>query len=241
MTELPHPHPPAPHAELKDAEHPPSMMELLGGPLGIAEASLPTVVFVIGTTAGLEIREAGIAAVALAVLFALARIPKRETKQFALFGVIGVAFSAWVASRTGQAKDFFLPGFLANVGYAALAFVSVAARRPFIGYVVDGFAEGTPWRRDPVKMRKFRLASLMWGGLFLLRLAVQLPLYFADQDVALGTAKVAMGLPLFALGIWLTWLIVREPAIEQPAEGAADGLAADPGGAPAGDAGKPAS
>ena len=49
----------------------------------------------------------------------------------------------------------------------------------------------------------------MWAGLFLLRLAVQVPLYFAGAVVALGVARTAMGLPLFALGIWLTWLMVR--------------------------------
>jgi hypothetical protein len=27
--------------------------------------------------------------------------------------------------------------------------------------------------------------------------------------VALGVARTAMGLPVFALGLWLTWLLVR--------------------------------
>ena len=40
--------------------------------------------------------------------------------------------------------------------------------------------------------------------LFSLRLAVQLPLYLAGAVVALGVARVAMGVPLFAVGIWLT-------------------------------------
>jgi hypothetical protein len=52
-------------------------------------------------------------------------------------------------------------------------------------------------------------ASWLWVGLFLLRLAVQLPLYLAGAVVALGTARVAMGIPLFALGIWLSWLVIR--------------------------------
>jgi hypothetical protein len=29
--------------------------------------------------------------------------------------------------------------------------------------------------------------------------------------VALGVARTAMGLPVFALGIWLTYLLVRPP------------------------------
>ena len=39
--------------------------------------------------------------------------------------------------------------------------------------------------------------------MFTLRLAVQLPLYFADELVALGVAKTAMGFPVFALAAWL--------------------------------------
>ena len=49
----------------------------------------------------------------------------------------------------------------------------------------------------------------MWAGLFSLRLAVQLPLYLAGAVVALGVARIAMGVPLFAIGIWLTWLLMR--------------------------------
>jgi hypothetical protein len=44
-----------------------------------------------------------------------------------------------------------------------------------------------------------------------LRLAVQLPLYFADLLVALGTAKIVMSYPLFGLGFWLSWLLLRDP------------------------------
>jgi len=45
--------------------------------------------------------------------------------------------------------------------------------------------------------------------LFSARLAVQGPLYLAGAVVALGVARTAMGLPLFALGLWITWLLVR--------------------------------
>jgi hypothetical protein len=40
---------------------------------------------------------------------------------------------------------------------------------------------------------------------------VQLPLYLAGSVVALGVARTAMGLPVFALGLWLTYLLVRRP------------------------------
>ena len=47
------------------------------------------------------------------------------------------------------------------------------------------------------------------AALFYARLAVQLPLYFADEVAALGTLKLVMGLPLFAPLAAVTWLAVR--------------------------------
>ena len=60
-------------------------------------------------------------------------------------------------------------------------------------------------------------ASLLWAALFGLRLAVQLPLYLAGAVVALGVARTAMGLPLFALGLWLTYRLVRPPSADDAA------------------------
>ena len=65
------------------------------------------------------------------------------------------------------------------------------------------------WREDPEQVRAYTRASWIWVGLFSLRLAVQLPLYLASALTALGAARVAMGIPLFAVGIWLSWLILR--------------------------------
>jgi hypothetical protein len=73
--------------------------------------------------------------------------------------------------------------------------------------------EGTGWRRDPVKLRGYSRASWVWVGVFLSRLAVQLPLYLAGAVVALGVARAAMGVPIFLLGIWLTYLILRESGL----------------------------
>jgi intracellular septation protein A len=204
-------------------EEPPGLMEAVGGRLGMAETSLPPVAFaaVYGFTGT---NGAAIIAVAVGVVFALARLVRRETPRHALTGLVGIAFAAFVAARSGKAENFFLPGLLANAAYATALLVSVAIRRPLIGYVVgqlDG--EGSGWRDDPLRVRAFMRASLTWAALFGLRLAVQLPLYLAGAVAALGVARTAMGLPLFALGLWLTYRLVRPPA-----PSADDGLARSP-------------
>jgi hypothetical protein len=205
-------------ADSTQREEPPGLLEAIGGPLGMAETSLPAVAYaaVYGFT---DTNTAAIVAVAIAVIFAAARIVRRQTPRHALSGVIGVGFAAFVAARSGKAENFFLPGLLANAAYAAAFFGSAAARRPLVGYIVgqlDG--EGTAWRDDPIRLRAFTRASLVWSGLFGLRLAVQLPLYLAGAVVALGVARTAMGIPLFALGLWLSYrLIARHRAPPRPA------------------------
>lgn len=203
MVDTPHREPaPAPALNLREA---------VGGPLGMAETSLPAVAFVVAyTVSGSDTNTAAAVAVALALALTVARLARRESPRHALSGLIGVAFAAFVATRSGRAEDFFLPGLLANALYASAFLVSLALRRPLVGIIVtklDG--EDDRWRDDPRRMRAFVRATWLWAGVFLLRLVVQLPLYLAGAVVALGIAKTAMGLPVFGLALWLTWLLVR--------------------------------
>jgi hypothetical protein len=190
---------------------PPSLADAVGGPLGVAESALPAAAFVLTyTVSGQDTRAALVAAVALGVLFALARVARGQTLQFALAGLGGLALSAYVVSRTGKAEDFFLPGLLANAGYALAYVISILVRRPLLGFIIAALRGGDmSWRKDPQAVRSYSRASWVWVALFSLRLAVQLPLYLAGALTALGVARIAMGIPLFAVGIWLSWLILR--------------------------------
>jgi hypothetical protein len=204
-----------------ESEPRPDLREAIGGPLGMAESALPAVAFVVAYTAsGQNTDLAAIVAVGLALVLTLVRLAKRETPRHAISGLVGVGFAAFVATRTGRAEDFFLPGLLANAGYGAAFIISIAVRRPIVGYIVtqlDGSAQ-TDWRSDRRRMTAFIKASWIWAALFLIRLTVQLPLYIAGAVVALGVARTAMGLPLFALGLWLSWLLARRaPAPPAPA------------------------
>ena len=200
---------------------PPSVIEAAGGPLGMAETALPGLAFVVAyTVTGQDTNLSAYVALGLAAALAAARLARRETPRHALSGLFGVALAAFVATRSGKAENFFLPGLIFNAGYAAAFAISVLARWPIVGYLatqLDGTAK-TAWREDRARMRVFNQASWMWSGLFVVRLAVQLPLYLAGAVVALGVARTAMGLPLFALGLWLSYLLVRRaPGPEQAA------------------------
>ena len=192
-------------------ERPPSIADAVGGPLGVAESALPAAAYVLTyTVSGQDTTIALIIAVTLGVVFGVARLVRGQTVQFALAGIAGLALSAYVVSRTGRAADFFLPGLLANAGYALAYLISIVVRWPLLGVIVATLRGGDmSWRKDPRQVRDFSRASWVWVVLFSLRLAVQLPLYLADAVTALGVARIAMGIPLFAVGIWLSWLILR--------------------------------
>ena len=52
--------------------------------------------------------------------------------------------------------------------------------------------------------------------MFAARLLVQVPLYLAGEVALLGIARLVMGVPLWGLTLWLTWLLVRGVGRTQP-------------------------
>ena len=188
-----------------------SVLEGMGGKLGITETILPSVLF--GTSFALTGQ--AIIAVSLAggtsALFILYRFITRKSASSALIGAIAVGFAAWLALREGgEAVDYFVPGFITNAVYGSVLLISILVRWPIIGVLVEILrGNGSNWRKDRKKLTVYSLVTAMWVGFFSLRLAVQVPLYLAGSAELLATARVAMGPPLYALVILVTWLILR--------------------------------
>ncbi len=192
------------------------LLEEIGGPQGIADSSIPALVFVsVYTLGGNRLSLAGACALATGLGIAILRLVKGESLRFALAGFVGVAIAAFLASRTGRAEDFFLPGLLLNLLYGGAYLVSILVRWPLLGVILGPAigGEGMAWRQDPHQLRVYSRASWVWVGVFAARLAVQLPFYLAGSLVALGIAKTVMGLPIFALAIWLSYLILKQGGI----------------------------
>lgn len=194
------------------------LLSALGGPQGIADSSVPALAFVlVYTFGGHEISLAAWVAVGLGAVITAARLVRRESLQFAFAGFAGVAIAAFIASRTGKAENFFLPGLLLNAAYALAYLVSIAIRWPLLGVILGPLGgEGMAWRRDPEQVKLYSRASWIWVGVFALRLAVQLPLYLAGALLALGIARTAMGIPIFLLAIWLSYLVLRRGEEAEP-------------------------
>jgi hypothetical protein len=182
----------------------------IGGKRGLMDSGLPPIVFVLAfLISGRDLRTALIAALASGVLVAVLRLSRRQSLQQVMAGFFGVGISAFIASRTGKAEDFFLPGLLINAGYGLAMFVSIILGHPLIGHLVALLGGPKDWRRRADLRRRLTLATWIWVGVFWLRTAVQVPLYLAGAVAALGATRVALGLPLYLAAVWLTWRIVK--------------------------------
>ena len=193
-----------------------SFAEALGGVRGTLESVAPGLVFVVAYLAISSLTPALVTASAVALVLVVVRLAQRTPVTQALSGLLGVAIAVVWAWRTGEAKNYFGWGLLVNVGYVAGTVASIALRWPAVGVIVS-LLEGKlemSWRRDPALdhlRRRYVWATWLWAGLFALRLAVQVPLYLANAVGALGIAKLAMGVPLFAVVLWLSWRLVASP------------------------------
>jgi len=206
------------------------LLTAIGGVRGILEALLPGLVFLVvysslTSFARLETQAALVpalaASVGLAVVFTVARIVVKSQPTQAIAGLVGVLASAGLSLWTGRAEDNYVLGFWTNGIYATVLLVSVLVRWPVLGLIV-GFLmnDGIAWRKDRRKLRAAQFLTLVWVGLFVARLAVQLPFYFAQNVEALGATRLLMGVPLYALLLVFTWLVVRAlyPAKDTAAE-----------------------
>ena len=189
---------------------PSSLLASMGGRLGIVEAVLPTVLFITVFSFTSNGFAAVISAASASVVFLLIRLITRGMLTQVLVGGAGVAVAAFLALREGgQTQDYFLIGFYTNAAYAVVLLVSVLVRQPLIGVAVALLTGNKDWKKRPGLRYRFYLVTILWVGFFSLRLAVQLPLYFAGAIEALATARLVMGAPMYALLLVVSWLILK--------------------------------
>ena len=254
-----------------------SFSQAVGGIRGLVESMAPGVLFVVAFVVFMNhdyaLWLASGVSLAAALVAVVVRLIQRSSLSQAFSGVGGIVVGVAWALLTGRETDFFAWGLWVNAIYSVAVVITIAARTPAVGLVVEclrvGFAPSQPeaagqpvaadqaeaaaqpelaatsapaqattpdqlaastqpqanatnawagvmaWRKDPALVRRYAQASWIWVALFGLRLLVQVPLFYADQFVALGTARLIMGVPLWALVLYLTWLLVRG-AIRRP-------------------------
>ena len=183
----------------------------LGGWRGAVESAVPTVAFVVVWTATEDAAAPPSSPPARARRCSLRRAagaaPDPAVRRVCRPSAIGIA--AFFALRSGRAEDAFLPGILSSAGAAASLPARVGpdplaagrlrrrGRRP----------EASPRTRSRWRRHRGLVAGLpaarRWVlvALYVVRLAVMVPLYLAGQVAALGVAKIVLGWPAYLLAV----------------------------------------
>ena len=206
---------------VKPGEAPSSsaLLAAMGGIRGLIESILPGLSFLVVYAITRELMLSVLIPLGIAVLFVVIRVATRSAFTSALAGVLGLGLSAGLALITGRAEDNFVPGFFINAAFLLALMGSMFARWPLIGVIASLITgEGQGWRADKAKFRVALLATILWCGLFAVRLGIELPLYFAGNVDALATLKLILGVPLYAGVLWVTWLLMRTVYARQKPE-----------------------
>jgi hypothetical protein len=186
----------------------------LGGKKGIIDSTIPSLVFLLTYNITHNLRACLYVSLATAALLMIYRLIKRDTLMHSISGFIGVAFCGWFAWKTGAAKDYYAPSLWKNSAFMLVYLVSIAIRYPLIGVLLGPIlGENLNWRKDPKRLAAYTKATWIWFALFAIRLAVQYPLFKADQLNALGIANMFLGFPLYLATLWGTWMVIKSVPI----------------------------
>ena len=206
----------------------------IGGWRGAIDSGLPSIVFLgVYFTQSHNLSLALKFAVASGITLGVIALVQRKSLQQVLSGLFGLAFSAYITSRTGQAQNFFLTGIIRNGIFGLVFLLSISFKRPLLGYFLsllrttETLKESAKsslnidkpakilWREDAELLRKYSSVTWVWTLMFLGRFVIMFPMWAVHATGALGIASVVLGYPLFALVGYASYAILRDKPEEK--------------------------
>jgi hypothetical protein len=195
---------------------------LSGRRLKLLDSFLPLLVFLIANSlVGLNLALWG--AIAVATLFAIYRIIRKESLVYSLGGSGGVLLAAVFVNLSGSGSGFFLPGLISGGLTVVLCVVTVAINRPVVAWT-SFIARRWPldWYWHPQVLPAYNEVAIAWAVAFSARLALEYWLFQQDALNALGATRVALGWPftvilLVASYLYGLWRLGRlaGPSVEE--------------------------
>jgi hypothetical protein len=187
------------------------ILDALGGKKGLLDSGLPAVLFLIIFNISDDLQVALYGAIGTSIVLTIIRLAMNDTIQHVISGLIGVLFCAYLANRSGNASDFYIPKLLTNLAYGSAYLIANLAGWPIIGVILGPLlGENFLWRKNPQRKRAYMRAGWLWVAMFFGRIAVQYPIYKSGNVNLLGTVNLAMGYPLFIATAWGTWMILKK-------------------------------
>ncbi len=196
---------------MEDKDDKAKILDALGGKKGLLDSALPAVLFLIIFNISNDLQVALYGAIGTSVVLTIIRLAMKDTIQHVISGLIGVLFCAYLANRSGNASDFYIPKLLTNLAYGSAYLIANLAGWPIIGVILGPLlGENFSWRKNPQRKRAYMRAGWLWVAMFFGRIAVQYPIYKSGNVNLLGTVNLAMGYPLFIATAWGTWMILKK-------------------------------
>jgi len=187
------------------------ILDALGGKKGLLDSGLPALLFLIVFNISDDLQVALYGAVGTSIVLTIIRLAMKDSIQHVISGLIGVLFCAYLANRSGNASDFYIPKLLTNLAYGSAYLIANLVGWPVIGVILGPLlGENFMWRKNLQRKRAYIRAGWLWVALFFGRIAVQYPIYKSGNVNLLGTVNLAMGYPLFIATAWGTWMILKK-------------------------------
>lgn len=187
-------------------------LRAIGGLRGCVEALVPGLAFLTMFVAGAPGILPVIASALIAAVFVVARLIAKTFLVPAIVGLAGIAVPVASAALSGQVIDSFVPHLVEDAVAAVVLLSSVVARWPALGVAIGFLLPNIRWQKQYPLHRKLASLTLLWAGLFALRIAVELPIYLTRNVTAMIVATLILGLPLFAPLAVYTWWNLRSIA-----------------------------
>ncbi|MGY1616293.1 DUF3159 domain-containing protein [Geodermatophilus sp. SYSU D00691] len=147
--------------------------------------------------------------------------------------LVGYIAEFLAPSHLGAMASHRLPGLRNRIDRVSATLHHRPPRDPETGERPKDPEPEQHWREDPRMLRAYSWLTALWGGTFLLRVAVQGLLYQRNDVELLGTASLVLGIPVTAAELLVTlWVVSRlhrhryqepggrpaedEPAADQP-------------------------
>ncbi len=190
------------HNDIQD-----EIRSLFVGDRTLGDSFAPPLLFVIANVLWGLGTAAAIAIVAGALVAAW-RIRRGQKIIYALAGIFGVAFAAFLALRSGRAESYFLPGIVSTIFYAGGTLLSILIKRPLSGWT------GWAYRRWPLDWfwrddvrPAYSHVSWYWFWYFAIRGGVSSWLFATEQVELLAVWKSITSWPTILPLFYLTYRI----------------------------------
>lgn len=190
------------------------LREVIEGKTGIADGVLPPLVFV-SVNAFAGVQPAAYAGLGVALAIVALRLARRKPLRFAFSGLAGTVLAIALASRTGRAENYFLPGIISGVLTTAIIAISLARRRPAAAYA-SWVTRGWPidWYWHPQVLPAYLTATWLWFWFFGARTGLQAWLFATEATTTLGVVRVVTGWPGI-LGLLAATYVVGRTRLER--------------------------